>query len=245
MRIGILGDVHSNIEALEAVLSSFVRDKVERVYAVGDLVGYGADPSAVLARIRSENIRSVLGNHDAAVVGELVDLAYFNVFARSAALWTRKVLQPDELQYLRTLPLTLTEPEFMIVHGSLDRPEEFNYIQTVRDAERSLTHQTSALCFVGHSHIPIGFLSKREDPTRIEYTFDMTIDFAGFDHALMNVGSVGQPRDEDPRAVAAVFDTDQRRVTLQRIPYDVDRAAGKILAAGLPRVLAERLRFGV
>jgi diadenosine tetraphosphatase ApaH/serine/threonine PP2A family protein phosphatase len=245
LRIGILGDVHSNIEALDAVLSTFARERVDRVLAVGDLVGYGADPTAVLSRIRSEKIGSVLGNHDAAVVGELVDLAYFNVYARAAAIWTRKALQPDELQYLRSLPLLLDEPNFVIVHGSLDRPEEFNYIQTVRDAERSLAHQTAPLCFVGHSHIPIGFLSKREDPTRIEYTFDSVVDFAGFDRVLMNVGSVGQPRDEDPRAVAAIYDTDQRRVTLQRVAYDVDRAAGKILAAGLPRVLAERLRFGV
>lgn len=245
MRLGILGDIHSNIEALDAVLAAFAREGVERSYAVGDLVGYGADPGPVLSRIRSEGIRSVLGNHDAAVVGELVELAYFNVYARAAALWTREKLQASDIQYLKSLPLILDEREFVIVHGSLDRPEEFNYIQTVRDAERSLAQQKAPLCFVGHSHIPIGFLSHRDDPARIEYTFDPIIDFSHFDRALMNVGSVGQPRDEDSRAVAAIYDTDTRTITLHRVPYDVDRAAGKILAAGLPRVLAERLRFGV
>lgn len=248
MKIGILGDIHANIEALDAVLSAFQRGGVDRVLAVGDLVGYGADPSPVLQRIRGDGIVSVLGNHDAAVVDIHVDLAYFNVYARAAALWTRKVLTEDELNYLRSLPLIHREPELIVVHGSLDKPEDFNYIQTQRDAERSLLWMndlTAKVCFVGHSHIPVGFLSNRSAPERIEYTFDTRMDLSGFDRCLINVGSVGQPRDEDPRPVAAIYDTTNQVVTLQRIAYDFDRAAGKILAAGLPRVLAERLRFGV
>lgn len=245
MKIGILGDIHSNIEALDAVLSHFSKNGVERVLAVGDLVGYGADPIAVLQRIRSEKIESVLGNHDAAVVDIHVDLAYFNVYARHAALWTRKILGADDLAYLKNLPLTADYKDFVVVHGSLDQPAEFNYIQTVRDAERSLACLQRQVCFVGHSHIPVGFLSNQAEPRRIEYTFDNEIDLRGFDRCLVNVGSVGQPRDENPHPVAAIFDTERELVTLKRIPYDFDRAAGKILAAGLPRVLAERLRFGV
>jgi diadenosine tetraphosphatase ApaH/serine/threonine PP2A family protein phosphatase len=208
-------------------------------------VGYGADPVAVLDRIRADRIPSVLGNHDAAVVDLHVDLAYFNTFARAAALWTRQALSAEHLHMLRTLPLTLEHHNFIIVHGSLDQPTEFNYIQTVRDAERSLACLHKNVCFVGHSHIPVGFLSNANHIDRIEYTFDTTIDLAGFDRCLINVGSVGQPRDEDPRPVAAIYDTDREVVTLERVAYDFDRAAGKILAAGLPRVLAERLRFGV
>ncbi|MBI3819294.1 MAG: metallophosphoesterase family protein [Planctomycetes bacterium] len=247
MKIGILGDIHANIEALDAVLQSFQKSGVDRVLAVGDLVGYGADPSAVIHRIQSDRIVSVLGNHDAAVVGILVDLAYFNIYARSAALWTRKVLSEPELAYLRSLPLIHREPEFVVVHGSLDQPEEFNYIQTQRDAEQSLHFMEAPcrVCFVGHSHIPLGFLSNRAEPNRIEFTFASRIELAGFDRCLINVGSVGQPRDEDPRPVAAIYDTTNNVVMLQRVAYDFDRAAGKILAAGLPRVLAERLRFGV
>lgn len=245
MKIGVLGDVHANIEALDAVLSAFARGGVERVLSVGDLVGYGADPSAVIERIREAGTAVVLGNHDAAAIGTLVDLAYFNAFARGAALWTRRVLREEEFAYLRTLPLIHRERDFVVVHGSLDRPEEFNYIQTTCDAERSLACLEARVCFVGHSHVPVGFLSNTNDSKRIEYSFDGEIDLSHSDRVLINVGSVGQPRDEDPRAVAAIYDDDARRMTLQRVPYDVDRAAGKILAAGLPRVLAERLRFGV
>lgn len=248
MKYGILGDIHANIEALDAVLSAFQKGGVDRVIAVGDLVGYGADPAAVIQRIRSEKILSVLGNHDAAVVGILVDLAYFNIYARTAALWTRKVLSSEDLEFLKGLPLVHRESSMVIVHGSLDRPEEFNYIQTQRDAERSLLAMidpSDRVCFVGHSHIPIGFLSQHQHPQRVEYTFDTRLSLVGFDRCLINVGSVGQPRDEDPRPVVAIYDTNEQLVTLQRVAYDFDRAAGKILAAGLPRVLAERLRFGV
>ncbi|MBL8696001.1 MAG: metallophosphoesterase family protein [Planctomycetes bacterium] len=245
MKIGILGDVHANIEALDAVLASFVRDGVEKVLSVGDLVGYGADPGPVIARIREAGAVVVLGNHDAAAIETLVDLAYFNVFARSSALWTRKVLQDEERNFLRSLPLVHIDDSFVVVHGSLDRPEEFNYIQTTRDAETTLRNLEKRVCFVGHSHIPVGFLANSEAPDRVEYTFGNSIDLSRFDRALVNVGSVGQPRDEDPRAVAAVYDTATDIVTMKRVAYDVDRAAGKILAAGLPRVLAERLRFGV
>jgi diadenosine tetraphosphatase ApaH/serine/threonine PP2A family protein phosphatase len=213
--------------------------------SVGDLVGYGADPSAVISRLQEVGASVVLGNHDAAAIGSLVDLAYFNAFARSAALWTRKVLAEEEFAYLRSLPLTLRDRNFVLVHGSLDRPDEFNYIQTTRDAERSIACLDTHVCFVGHSHVPVGFLSSSSDPKRIEYSFDGEIDLSRSDRVLINVGSVGQPRDEDPRAVAAIYDDDDRRLTFRRVPYDIDRAAGKILAAGLPRVLAERLRFGV
>lgn len=245
MKLGVLGDIHANLEALDAVLASFDRQGVDRVVAVGDLVGYGADPKAVLARIDERGIRSVLGNHDAAVAGTGEDLAYFNVFARSAALWTRSVLSPEELETLRQLPLILEENEFMVVHGSLLEPPEFNYIQTARDALECLTLQTRPICFVGHSHLPAVFLQSNSDPSRLEYAVTDRVSFGGFDRTLVNVGSVGQPRDEDPRAVAAVCDTAARTMVFTRVAYDIDRAAGKILAAGLPRVLAERLRFGV
>lgn len=245
MKLGILGDIHANIEALDAVLSFFVKSRIDRVLAVGDLVGYGADPSAVLTRIRGEKIESVLGNHDAAIAGKLMDLAYFNVYARAAARWTQRALNADELQYLADLPLIHQEPEFTIVHGSLDRPEDFNYIQTSRDAWQSLSLQSTPVCFVGHSHVPVTFLQKSADPDRLEMAPTSPVETSGYDRALINVGSVGQPRDEDPRAVAAIYDFEKRSLELHRVPYDVDRAAGKILAAGLPRVLAERLRFGV
>ena len=245
MKIGILGDIHANIEALDAVLATFVREGVERILSVGDLVGYGADPSAVIARLKEVGASIVLGNHDAAAAGILVDLAYFNTFARDAALWTRRTLSDSEREYLRALPLVYRDRDFVVVHGSLDRPQEFNYIQTARDAERSIMSLDARVCFVGHSHVAASFFANSNDPRRIEYSFDEEVDLSSFDRALINVGSVGQPRDEDPRSVAAIYDDGARRLTLRRVAYDIDRAAGKILAAGLPRVLGERLRFGV
>jgi len=186
----------------------------------------------------------VKGNHDAACTGE-IEIRYFNNYARDAVRWTQSVLSEEELAWLRALPLVTHLEHCSVAHGTYHRPELYDYIQSTTDADPSLDEMILPVCFVGHTHVPVTLLRLKDDPLRTAYTVDPQIDLSEAARALVNVGSVGQPRDEDPRAVAAIYDSARGLVTFQRVPYDVDRAAGKILAAGLPRVLAERLRFGV
>lgn len=244
MRYGILGDIHSNLSALEAVLGEMSKEGIDRYIQVGDLVGYGAEPIAVMDKVLELKPILVAGNHDLASIQRL-DIQYFNNYAREAILWTRKALPRKYVQIISDLKLVETEGDVTVVHGALFHPEEFDYIQTTIDARNTIDLMTTKLCFVGHSHIPVAFLQKKSEPEKIAYTFDYEIDLKGWDKVLVNVGSIGQPRDENPKAAFAVYDTDREKVWIKRVAYDIEKEAAKILKAGLPRVLADRLRLGV
>ncbi|MEZ5975030.1 MAG: metallophosphoesterase family protein [Planctomycetota bacterium] len=244
MRYAILGDIHANLSALEAVLAQIDRLEIDQILSVGDVVGYGAAPREVLEILRERAIPVVQGNHDAAVAGVL-DASCFNALARQAAEWTREVLTPDEIDWLKALPL-LHEAEHCVVgHGSYAEPEQFQYIQSTEDADPSLDLQTRPVCFVGHTHWPVCILRLREDPERTFYTMEASLDLSIADKALINVGSVGQPRDEDPRAAVGILDTEKRTYDLLRIEYDIEREASRIRGAGLPELLAGRLFMGI
>lgn len=244
MRYGILGDIHSNLGALEAVLGEMSKEGIDRYISVGDLVGYGAEPTEVIDRVLELKPIVVCGNHDLAAIQRL-DLQYFNQYAREAILWTRKTLTKKHAQFISELKLVESEGPVTVVHGALYHPEEFDYIQTTIDARNTIELMQTRLCFVGHSHIPVAFLQKKEDPEKIAYTFDYDIDIKGWDKVLVNVGSIGQPRDENPKAAYAVYDTELDKVWIRRVSYDIEREAQKILKVGLPRVLADRLKLGV
>lgn len=244
MRYGILGDIHSNLSALEAVLGEMSKEGIDRYIQVGDLVGYGAEPVAVMDKVLELKPIVVAGNHDLASIQRL-DIQYFNNYAREAILWTRKTLPRKYSQFIADLKLVESEDDVTVVHGALFHPEEFDYIQTTIDARNTIDLMTTRLCFVGHSHIPVAFLQKKSEPEKIAYTFDYEIDLKGWDRILVNVGSIGQPRDENPKAAFAVYDTDRDKVWIKRVAYDIEKEAAKILKAGLPRVLADRLRLGV
>jgi len=244
MKYGILGDIHSNLSALEAVLAEMSKEGIDRYIQVGDLVGYGADPIAVIDRVLELKPIVVCGNHDLASIQRL-DIQYFNNYAREAILWTRKMLPRKYVQFIAGLNLVETEADVTVVHGTLYRPEEFDYIQTTIDARNTIDLMKTRLCFVGHSHIPVAFLQKADEPDKIAYTFDYEIELNGWSKVLVNVGSIGQPRDENPKAAYAVYDTEQEKVWIRRVAYDIDKEAAKILKAGLPRVLADRLKLGV
>jgi predicted phosphodiesterase len=239
VKIVILGDIHANYSALSAVLSRVDADKTDACYCVGDLVGYGAEPSRVIEEVRRRGIVTVAGNHDHAVVRRL-DPEYFNPFARASVFWTRDRLSPDELDYLAGLPLQLHTEHFTLVHGSVHEPEGFHYIQTLQDAEASFDCMVRPLAFIGHSHVPVSFFDG--DPVRFSVTPRTPTDPSG--KTIVNVGAIGQPRDEDPRAAYAVYDTKQQEVLLKRVSYDIEDAVRKILDSGLPEILGERLRFG-
>lgn len=181
------------------------------------------------------------GNHDRAAVG-LTDLAWFNPYARAAAEWTAGQLSAAETRYLEALPLTLELGEATLVHASPRRPGEWEYIISLRDGERAFAHFGTRLGFFGHSHLPgvfalgSGGVSHRPGPGRVRLDPERRY--------LINVGSVGQPRDHDPRAAYAVYEPDAGEVEIRRVPYDITAARAKILAAGLPRLLGDRLLHG-
>jgi len=244
MRYAILGDIHSNLSALETVVKAIESRGVDRILSVGDVVGYGAAPREVVQILRELKAVVVKGNHDAACVDEL-DTQYFNPYAREAVDWTRAQLSTEELDWLRGLPLTADLDDCTVAHGSLHEPEQFEYIQCTEDADPSLDEMLRPVCFVGHTHVPVAIMRMADDPYRTSYTIDYEIDLSDVSRALINVGSVGQPRDEDSRAPFGIFDSETSLFAIERVEYDVEREAQRIRAAGLADILADRLFLGV
>lgn len=246
MRIGILGDIHANAEALRAVVAALREDGVDVFVQVGDIVGYGPEPSVCIDIVRELGCVTCLGNHDAAVLDRL-DTSYFNNFARAAIHWTRPRLRPQDYEFLRSLEYVVRRPPFTVVHGTLHLPEQFGYVISPVEALDSLDEQDTLLCFVGHSHVPAIYLRRDDAPRDIHVVphSEAEISIRGFDRVLMNVGSVGQPRDEDPRAAYGLVDTEQGIASIKRVHYDIAGVQKKIREAGLPEVLANRLALGV
>lgn len=244
MKYGILGDIHGNLSALTAVLGRLASAGVDQLVSVGDVVGYGAAPRECIALLREAGAIVVMGNHDAACIDRL-DTLYFNPYAQAAVEWTRSVLQREDREWLDSLPLVEHLEHCSVAHGTLFEPEMFDYIQSPRDADPSLDIMPLPVCFVGHTHVPVTLLRLRDDPTRTAYTMDSEIDLEIAHRALVNVGSIGQPRDEDPRAAYALFDSTTSRVSIRRVEYDIELEARRIRDAGLPTVLADRLYLGV
>jgi diadenosine tetraphosphatase ApaH/serine/threonine PP2A family protein phosphatase len=240
VRYAILSDIHGNLEALDAVLAD-ASSRVDGVLCLGDVVGYGADPVACVERVAERADAVVAGNHEHGVAG-LMDLAWFNPRARAAAEWTRGRLDDDHLAWLAARPLIADVEDATLVHASPARPAEWEYIVSADDGYDAFAAFATRLCFVGHSHCPgawsVGSSGREHEPAATEVELEHGRRY------LVNVGSVGQPRDRDPRAAYALWDVAERRVTIRRVPYDLATARAKILAAGLPRFLAERLSIG-
>jgi diadenosine tetraphosphatase ApaH/serine/threonine PP2A family protein phosphatase len=238
VRYAILSDIHGNLEALDAVLGDAAQ-RVDTILCLGDIVGYGADPAACVERVADRAHAVVAGNHEHGVTG-LLDLGWFNPRARVAAEWTRRRLDGDHRAWLR--PLTFHVDDATLVHASPVHPAEWDYLVSAEDGYEAFAAFATRLCFVGHSHLPgfwsIGSSGPGHEPRGEEIGLERGRRY------LVNVGSVGQPRDGDPRAAYAVWDVDAHRVTIRRVPYDLAAARRKILAAGLPRSLAERLSIG-
>jgi diadenosine tetraphosphatase ApaH/serine/threonine PP2A family protein phosphatase len=238
--------VHGNLEALTAVLADAAAEGTSAVVCLGDVVGYGADPAACVELVGERAVVAVAGNHEHGVLG-LTDLGWFNPLARAAALWTRGRLDEDHARYLEALPLIRTFEEATLVHASPGCPEEWEYLMSAEDGFEAFEHFPTRLCFVGHSHRSqvwsLG--SSGQEYAGFGASRPATVTLEAGRRYIINVGSVGQPRDRDPRAAYAIWDRDARTVTTRRVAYDHRQAAGKILAAGLPRPLADRLAHGV
>ncbi|MBI4569639.1 MAG: metallophosphoesterase family protein [Planctomycetes bacterium] len=239
MRYGIIGDIHANWDALQAALALLDQERVDKFICVGDVVGYGAEPSRCIQEVIAREMTCVAGNHDFAVCGKMSD-SYFNAYARDAVIWTRNSLTDKEMDFLRQLPLVATVDDITVVHGALNYPDMFDYVQTCYDAKVCFEVQESRLAVFGHSHVPVCFF---DGPTT-QYSLSYDLRLTGFPKTLLNVGSVGQPRDENPDACFVIYDTEAESVAIRRVAYDIDAAAQKIHKAGLPDVLAERLYYG-
>ena len=239
MRYAIISDIHGNFDALKAVLDALDGIGYDLLVCLGDVVGYGAEPNECCEALKARHSRVLAGNHDHAAIG-LLNLDFFNEFARVATLWTREHLSPENVEWLRKANFVEIFPEFAATHSTLHSPELFNYILTVLDARMSFDVLDRPVCFMGHSHMPVTFFST----TPITYSLDSNFAVRPDSQVLVNVGSVGQPRDEIPLASFAYYDTEAEEITIARVEYDLESAARKILDAGLPEILAFRLFKG-
>ena len=247
MRWAIFSDIHGNLDALDAVLSDIESQKPDRMICLGDVVGYGATPNECVDRVRATGAEVLCGNHDHAATGQLV-IDYFNDNARAAIEWTRQALTPESLAWLKERPYEVRHPGFLAVHASPTQPQAWDYILSAHAAAGEFDGFKEPLCFIGHSHFPViyrqtggagGRVSELEFPPNQPMALPMGA------RQIVNVGSVGQPRDNDPRAAWTLFDARAGTLELRRVEYPVQKAAERILAAGLPAFLAARLEVGM
>ena len=246
MRFLILSDIHANSTALEAALSA-VKGRWERSICLGDMVGYGPDPNEVVDRVRGLEAVAIRGNHDKAACG-LADAEDFNPVAKTAANWTRDHLRPDNLDYLLKLPQgPLSADGMAIVHGALHDEDE--YVFAPAQALDGLLESPSSVTFFGHTHFQGGFSYRDNKMEVIQLRPEPGISFAALrvepdTRYLLNPGSIGQPRDGDPRTAFAIADLDHRVIEFWRVPYDIEAVQQRMKSAGLPEPLILRLAFG-
>lgn len=239
MRIAVVSDVHSNLHALEAVLAQV--GSVDALWHLGDIVGYGPEPDAVVDRLATAGAIGVRGNHDAAAAGGN-EIDWFNADAQAAMEWTRQTISPSTVAWLTALPERREEGEFTLVHGSPLDPT-WEYVTTAAAASANLAAISTEHGLNGHTHVPVAFGLDGDRTQRIEARVGSATELDGH-RLLLNPGSVGQPRDGDPRASYLILDLATRRVEWGRVAYDVDDVRARMRAVGLPLRLGDRLQHG-
>ena len=242
MRTLIVSDIHANLEALDAVLAhADGQGGFDRIWCLGDMVGYGPEPSACLRRLREFDLVAVAGNHDYAAVG-LIDASDFNGAALAAIRWTAEQLDSDDERFLAELPTVIEQPPFTLVHGSLRDPI-VEYLLHPSQAVATLELLKTAYCLVGHSHYPFICRENSGAPLFLPAPEGQRAPLDS-ERCIVNPGSVGQPRDRDPRASYAVFDGDRSAVEHYRVEYDIPTTQSRMRRAGLPGYLIDRLEYG-
>lgn len=241
MRYLLLSDIHSNLPALEAVLAEVDLAHIDEVLCLGDLVGYGPHPNGCVARLQELTLRCVAGNHDWAAIGKM-DTAEFNPAARAACQWTAEELTAENIAYLQSLPETLVQDDYTLVHGSLRAPI-WEYVTHPLVAQRSFELLNTQLCFHGHTHVPVVFREEGTDPQAyiLPPGGRITLDTHRY---MINTGSVGQPRDGDPRASYLLFDSQEATLESRRVDYPVEETQESMKKKGLPESLITRLSYG-
>jgi diadenosine tetraphosphatase ApaH/serine/threonine PP2A family protein phosphatase len=240
MRLAVLSDIHANLAALDAVRGDL--PDVDEIWVLGDIVGYGPQPNEVIAALQEMGARSVMGNHDGATIGQ-VDVSWFNADAARAIRWTAEVVDENARAYLAALPEVRRDGELTAVHGS-PRDPTWEYIAGPDVATANLGSFDTRICLHGHTHVPIVFRADDGRAVAVPATPEAPVSVqAG--RALVNPGSVGQPRDGNPAASYLVIDTAARTAEFRRVSYDVGATQRLMRDAGLPPRLAERLRYGL
>jgi diadenosine tetraphosphatase ApaH/serine/threonine PP2A family protein phosphatase len=235
MRVAIISDIHSNLEALETALEIIDRKKIDEIICLGDLVGYGANPNECVELTHKRASHVLLGNHDQAAF-DLSQTEHFNRHARTAAYWTNQTLTQENLEYLKSLPYHCVVDDLTFVHASPKNPEQWEYVFSAYEAKLNFDYFRTRACFIGHTHIP-GIFPEDVKSQKSRISRD--------NRYIINVGSVGQPRDGNWRLSFGIFDTSAWSYELVRSEYDAQAAADKIVASDLPRFLADRLLVGM
>ncbi|MGC9941710.1 MAG: metallophosphoesterase family protein [Verrucomicrobiota bacterium] len=239
MKYAIIADIHGNIDAFQVVLDDIRAQNATHIVCLGDVVGYNARPKECLKIIRDMNIPCVKGNHDEYCSSEN-HLEGFNPHAADAVHWTRNQLSEDDKKWLIELKYTRMAANFTMVHATLDAPERWGYVFDKLAAAASFPYQNTQMCFFGHTHVPVAFMRDTvvRGGTYSKFKIDLSKKY------FINVGAVGQPRDNNPKAAYVVYDMDAGTIELRRLEYDIAAAQAKIREAGLPERLAERLAYG-
>lgn len=238
MKIAVISDIHSNLAALKSTIDYLEKEDCDKVVCLGDIVGYGPRPNECVEIIREKCQICLMGNHDHAVLG-LTDTYHFNQYAKDAVLWTRRTLTRNNMAYLENLPFTHHENTILYVHSTPEHPEEWHYVLSEHEAKKYLRKMKQKICFIGHSHIPVVYTMNGGPlfEENIKLNFDT-------EKYLVNVGSVGQPRDGDHRACFVILDTDKSNLKFIRLNYPVKETYDEILENKLPPFLAMRLIAG-
>ena len=237
MRYLIISDIHGNLEAFEKILSKLNDVNADKIYCLGDIIGYGADPCECLTLAKKHFDCFLYGNHEYALFSPEYE-EFFNPFAYAALEWTRGQLRKSDFDFIKSFSFMKIFDDFTLVHGSPKDPEEFYYIFSGYEADTAFRHCTTNICFIGHTHVPQLFT---EGYVKGSYLEPGKFFLNRNKRYIINVGSIGQPRDLDKRLSCVVFDDSEYSIDLLRVPYENKKAANKILKAGLPAYLAQRL----
>ena len=241
MKFAVISDIHANLEALSAVLKDCEQQKVDKIHCLGDVVGYGCNPSECLDLVARNCEVKLLGNHEYMVL-DLISENFANSVARASMEWTQKQIGDIELSILEDFTVDAVIDDLYFVHSSPRNPEEWNYILTAAEANEAFEDLRHSCCFIGHTHLPMIYLERTDKLPRVQNGHDILMD-ADYRY-IINVGSVGQPRDEDPRASYVIFDSKTLDLKFQRVAYDIAATQQKMTEANLPKMLVERLSLG-
>jgi len=245
MRYAIISDIHSNLAAFEAVLLDIdERGGAERIWCLGDVVGYGPNPCECIELLQRYDHACVAGNHDWAALGK-ADLDDFNTEAAAASVWTMKQLGSKEIGYLENLPLSLEEGDFTLVHGSPREPV-WEYLLSIYSAKISFAYFQTKYCLVGHSHVPLVFELSADGGDCLLHKVSPDTELRLEENRLIiNPGGVGQPRDGDPRASYAIYDSERGVISYYRVTYNIAATQQRMKERGLPQRLIDRLSYGL
>ncbi|MGD1120011.1 MAG: metallophosphoesterase family protein [Dehalococcoidales bacterium] len=242
MRIAVLADIHANLAALEAVLKDIeAKGGVEEYWCLGDIVGYGPEPTECIRLLQQYKPVCVVGNHDLGAAGKM-ELSYFNPSAAEVCAWTAKTLNPVDIRYLEDLPRTAIKGDFFLAHGSPMQPV-LEYVMSTSVAQKNFTFFETQFCLVGHTHVPLAF--KLEGSACTSITLSENIGLVMLGHRMIiNPGAVGQPRDGDPRASYGIYDSEGSMFRLHRVEYNIRATQDKMMQAKMPVNLVTRLELG-